>query len=732
MKKSILLLTVLLTVLLLITSCKCKHNYAESTVSPSCLTDGYTIHTCKKCGNSYRDRTTLKTGHTYVESVEAPTCISEGYTTYTCKICGDSYRDRTTPTIGHTYVESVEAPTCISEGYTTYTCKICGDSYRDGTTPKIGHIYVESVEAPICTSEGYTKHTCTFCGDSYNDAPTDKITHYFVGEACPNCGMEEITENITPNTEWYDAQFAIFDITTPEQLAGLASLVNSGTDFSGVKIYLDTDIDLGFYEWIPIGNATYAFNGSFDGDGHTISGLKINAGTDYVGLFGNVSGKICNFNIEKANIYVKRDHNYVSIACGYSTGDIKNISTDGFIEAPKSNYVGAVAGAVAPASTEYTNLTNKASINAQTCVGGIVGHINASGNFQTNYISNTGSVKGISQVGGIFGYVNGASGSLVSGASVSADIVGDYYVGGIVGKADNVAISTCTNDGSTVTSSSYYTEGSSYYVWLGGIVGYGYSVTNCTNNVDITYNAKGSYVGGIAGYTISDINDCTNNGDITTNTSCVGGIAGAINSTSARNISKLTNTGSVSGSSRVGGVIGSLKIVVSQQGTFVKKETKKKSSGNYSSYHRYNSYSYLSDMFNYGNVSAEDLYVGGIIGYTYSESTYYKETWDCCETNKSYDYYTGPCEYHGHHNISFKNIKNTGMISGSGNIGEVVGYFHTDGVASVPSLITNYTVLGKITVNGELLEGTYDFGPKTSITLSGREIYTEENTEATE
>lgn len=619
------------------------------------------------------------------------------------------------------------APTCTEEGYTEHTCKKCGESYRDSETSKIAHNYESELVISDCFEEGYTKHTCTACGHSYTDTPTDKTTHYFVGEACPNCGMEEITENITPDTEWYNAELAIFDLTTPEQLAGLASLVNSGTDFSGVKIYLDKDIDLGFYEWIPIGNSTYAFNGSFDGDGHTISGLKINACTDYVGFFGNVSGKICNFNIEKANIYVKRDHNYVSIACGYSTGDLKDISTDGFIEAPKSNYVGAVAGATAPASIEYTNLTNKASINAQTCVGGIIGHINASGNLQTNYISNTGSVKGVNIVGGAFGLVNGASGSLVSGTAVSADIVAEWYVGGIVGKADNVAISTCTNDGSTITSSSYYTEGSNYYVWLGGIVGYGYSVTNCTNNVDITYNAKGSYVGGIAGYAIGDITDCTNNGDITTNTSCVGGIVGEINSSSARNMSKLTNTGSISGSSRVGGVIGNLNIVVSVQGTFVKQETKTAKGSAYSSYHRYNSYSYLSDISNYGNVSAEDSNAGGIIGYTHSESTYYQETSSCCAANNySYStYYTGPCEYHGHHNISFQNIVSTGMVSGSGNVGEIFGYFYTDGVASVPSLLTNYTVSGKITVNGELLEGTYDFGSNTIITLSGREIYTE-------
>ena len=616
------------------------------------------------------------------------------------------------------------APTCTQEGYTEHTCKKCGESYRDSETSKIAHNYESELVISDCFEEGYTKHTCTACGDSYTDTPTDKTTHYFVGEACPNCGMEEITENITPDTEWYNPELAIFDLTTPEQLAGLASLVNSGTDFSGVKIYLDKDIDLGFYEWIPIGNATYAFNGSFDGDGHTVSGLKINAGTDYVGFFGNVSGKICNFSIEKANIYVKRDHNYVSIACGYSTGDLKDISTDGFIEAPKSNYVGAVAGATAPASIEYTNLTNKASINAQTYVGGIIGHINASGNFQTNYINNTGSVKGVSQVGGIFGYVKGASGSLVSGASVSADIAGDYYVGGIVGRADNVAISTCTNDGSTVTSSSYYTEGSNYYVWLGGIVGYGYSVTNCTNNVDITYNAKGSYVGGIAGYAVGDITDCTNNGDITTNTSCVGGIAGEINSGAERNLSNLTNTGAISGNSKVGGILGSLYQVNDTPGTEYEKTVITTHSYYGSSYyHKYRYTTVLDNLKNTGDVNASDIQAGGVIGCAYFLSDF-DFTKDHCATHGR----GTPCKFQSDFIIVATNLSSMRAISAHGSVGELFGSFNSDAT----STITNYTVTGKVTVNGEVKEGTYDVGSNTNLTLSGREIYTEENTEVTE
>ena len=577
--------------------------------------------------------------------------------------------------------------------------------------------------------------------------------------------MEEITENITPDTEWYNAELAIFDLTTPEQLAGLASLVNAGTDFAGVKIYLDADIDLGFYQWIPIGNATYAFNGTFDGDGHTISGLKINAGSDYVGLFGNVSGKICNFNIEKANIYVKRDHNYVSVACGYLTGEIKDISTDGFIEAPKSNYVGAVAGATTAASIGYTNLTSMVNINGQSIVGGIIGQVNASGNVQINYVNNIGSVKGTSQVGGIigqvntsgilqtdyisnigdvngtsqvggiFGYVNGANGSLVSGASVSADIVGDYYIGGIVGKAENVVISSCTNDGSTITSNSYYTEGSNFYVWLGGFVGYGYGVDNCTNNVDITYNAKGSYVGGIAGYAVSDIKDCTNNGDITTNTSYVGGIVGYVFHKGDGMIDNITNTGDISGNAYVGGAVGALvgkSLNLGNQFDITRKNTTD-SGYKYSSYHWYCNVLKFTNASNAGNVTAATSYVAGVVGYLYLDCDKKTETYDCCKAQSGSYWATGPCEHIGLYKLTASNIINTGTISGATFVKEIFGSFSSDTDNSpIISTLETYTVTGKVTINDEIKEGTYDVGANTNLTLSGREIYTEENTETVE
>lgn len=608
------------------------------------------------------------------------------------------------------YSEQTVAATCTSEGYTVHTCEKCGESYTDNQVAALGHSYAEEIVAPNCFAEGYTKHICTACGDTYNDNSVAKTIHHFAGESCPNCGMEEITENITPDTEWYSEEVVVFDLTTKEQLAGLASLVNEGTNFNGVIIYLDADIDLEFYEWIPIGNSSNSFNGSFDGDGHTISGLKINANSDYVGLFGNVSGKICNVNIDQANVYVKRDHNYVSVLCGYSSGEIKNVCTKGFIEAPKANYVGAIVGAATPASIIYSDLTNEASINAANYVGGIFGHINSTGSLQTDSISNTGDVTGVSQVGGIVGYANADVGSKIYDASVCADIVGEYYVGGIAGKVENIAISTCTNDGSTVTANSYYTEGESFYAWLGGYVGYGYSVNNCVNNVDIKYDARGMYVGGIIGYATNVILDCTNNGDITTYTDCVGGVAGKVSLNIENNFNNLSNSGDVSGKSAVGGVFGDFTCVSNSAGYEYKGGR-----GN----HYFLSYSTLKNVTNNGKVSGINN-VAGVIGYAYLESVYDAYKGWCC------NYYG--CNHRGDTSINVSDIICQGDVIGEQNIGEIFGSFSSDG----PSTLANYIVTGKVTVNGEVLEGEYDVGTKTNLTLSGREIPNAENTEVTE
>lgn len=67
--------------------------------------------------------------HYYTSVVTEPTCTEQGYTTHTCIRCGDSYVSDYTNALGHDYETVVTEPTTKEQGYTTYTCKRCGDTY---------------------------------------------------------------------------------------------------------------------------------------------------------------------------------------------------------------------------------------------------------------------------------------------------------------------------------------------------------------------------------------------------------------------------------------------------------------------------------------------------------------------------------------------------------------------------------------------------------------------------
>lgn len=103
---------------------------------------------------------------------------------------------------------------------------------------------------------------------------------------------------------WYNEQDTEFHLSTAEQLAGLAELVNNENTFANKTIYLDNDIDLSGYEWISIGtgnNAVGYFGGNFDGQYHSVLNMK--TGLSHHGLFGIIyGGTVQNLGVENGNI----------------------------------------------------------------------------------------------------------------------------------------------------------------------------------------------------------------------------------------------------------------------------------------------------------------------------------------------------------------------------------------------------------------------------------------------
>jgi len=551
----------------------------------------------------------------------------------------------------HNYSECVISPTCTEEGYTEHTCSKCKDSYTDSVVDKLEHTYSSVTTPPTCVSEGYTEYTCTFCGHKYSADIVGVSAHRFNGGACIYCSLEPTTESITPNTEWFNETNRTFAISTKEELAGLASLVNSGLIASDTIIYLDGNIDLGFYEWIPIGTPENPFTATFKGEGYTISSLKMNADQDYVGLFGKVTGSISDFNLVNATIYVKNTHSYIGTVCGYSESAISYISASGYVDAKRSSYVGGVAGAIAaladnvqssvtvcgtdyvggiagmatPESAIFSKLENSGVIEGEISVGGIFGYFNSTGSMQSDYISNTGDVKGKIQVGGIFGYANAKTGSMLYSASVQANIEGGYYVGGIIGRTESITISKCTNKGSTVSATSYLTEETNFYVWLGGYVGSGYEVIDCVNTVSISYNSRGSYVGGVAGYLSYGISNCENAGNII-GFNNVGGVVGYLNTSADANIGKIKNSGTVSGNDAVGGIIGNCSSVYTLTLSAIENTgnvtaTGCNVGGIIGILNCENNAVTATNLTNTGNVSSEKYQVGGLFGYAFANQT---------------------------------------------------------------------------------------------------------------
>lgn len=272
----------------------------------------------------------------------------------------------------------------------------------------------------------------------------------------------------------------------------LATDVNGGTAYAGtyfmVSDSVSAPIELSSEDgFVPIGNNTTNFQGTFDGNGKTIQlsvDLTATSGS-YAGLFGYAG----------------------------DSSVVKNVTTTGTVKA--SSFVGGIAG---KSMGKCINCHNEADVTSTTTsdayAGGVIGRA-----ANIDSCTNRGSVSASGDyVGGIAGFSSALVESCTNHGSVSSS--GTYYVGGILGQT-SFLIENCTNRGLVSASANQ----------VGGIVG-GLSgiVINCLNIGSVTGKDK---VGGIAGETSStgQITNCVNNADITKTDdagNAVGGIVGTL------------------------------------------------------------------------------------------------------------------------------------------------------------------------------------------------------------
>lgn len=189
-----------------------------------------------------------------------------------------------------------------------------------------------------------------------------------------------------------------YTVDNEKGLRNLAKLVNSNGGKTLINITLTGDITL-TGEWTPIGNYENRYTGTFDGNGHTITGLTVNQKErGNVGLIGYLGsgGKVQNLTLENVNL---NGNLYVGGVVGYSNnGTVTACTASGSINGKEyvggivgSNYLGTVTACYNTSST----------VNGSYLVGGVVGQNNKG--IVTACYNASGSIYGESTVGGVVG-----------------------------------------------------------------------------------------------------------------------------------------------------------------------------------------------------------------------------------------------------------------------------------------------------------------------------------------
>ena len=348
------------------------------------------------------------------------------------------------------------------------------------------------------------------------------------------------------DTSWYDEfkDETRFVITTPADLYGLAELVNSGRDtFKGDEIILGVDIVIndgnaflnedgsaGFtrtdgktaYTWNPIGRwiegtAQYTFDGTFNGNGNTISGIyavdstKGVAEGTYYGLFGatSSSSKLENFELVNS-AFVSEDGNghngttaLLGSIVGQLSGDLKNVRSSAYVVSINGIQVGGLVGRIQPsgAIADIENcwfdgaIYTEFDIQKTVEVGGLAGTVFNKGTVNIRNCHNTGTITCAynatgSKAAGVAGFV----GKMADGTSIKLNIKNSMNNGPI-------SVYTTTDGGTTKTA------------YKSGVAGYLYNENYGSEGTGVyIVDNKEISVGGTPNVTLENC--------ITTKTSC--------------------------------------------------------------------------------------------------------------------------------------------------------------------------------------------------------------------
>jgi hypothetical protein len=273
-----------------------------------------------------------------------------------------------------------------------------------------------------------------------------------------------------------------YTITSAEELAGLAYLVNSeGRSFEGVTIRLGNDISLentdgtiGVRTWKAIGaNTAKPFKGTFDGGDHIIRDMTAHNDGSYAGLFGYCADATIRNVTVMGSVTGTADSSYAAGIVAYATNSLIENCTNRASVSASGSYAAGIAAHIGDASS-VKNCVNRGAVKGSTGVGGIVG-ISYTGEDAIAACVNYGAIhaagEGSYGTGGIVGRLAGT----VDACANYGDISGaDRYTGGVAGYATAKNASTVRNTLNAATVASDCAHGAAA---LGGLVGYGQYLT---------------------------------------------------------------------------------------------------------------------------------------------------------------------------------------------------------------------------------------------------------------
>ena len=219
----------------------------------------------------------------------------------------------------------------------------------------------------------------------------------------------------------YDSNTNTYTVYNANGLMNIAELVNGGK--TDINITLTADIDLTGKNWTPIGtDYDNSYKGTFDGGGHTITGLTFTTNDEYAGLFGwlNRAGTVKNVVMEGVQITSHQIYGgSIGGVVGYSWGTIENCSVSGSVSG--TVYVGGVVGAQIGGS--ITGCSSSATVKGTVDVGGVAGQTNSSATLTACYATGNVTIE-------INPAKNIAGGSLV-GMNAGSSLLACYATGNV-------------------------------------------------------------------------------------------------------------------------------------------------------------------------------------------------------------------------------------------------------------------------------------------------------------